>query len=163
MAYSVTKFQARFAGRLLPALTTLLERDANDALEEVNPKLTGFESYRLPTLLTTKFPALFVEAVRSGLEQSDDDAYIREQHEFDITLAITGADAFAVQQQLTEYVLALDRVLRSALPSDLIEAVTSETSGLVWEVTAHNFQLARVDSILRGDATLTVVIQLFER
>lgn len=163
MAYTSTKFQALFAARILPALTVLLERDANVALAEVDRTLEKFRSFRTPTPITTNFPALFVEMSRAELAQSADDSRIDEQHTVEIALAIVGKDAFTVQQRMAQYVLAVDRALRAATADDLLGGVTSQTSGLVLEVTAHDYQLFRVDSVLRADAVLTLVVQFFER
>lgn len=163
MAYVATKFDAQFAHRVLVNLTTLLERDANLALAEVDASLTAFRSYRIPVLITTQFPALFVGLDRVTAQQSDDDAYIRSEISFSIDLALVGSNAFDLQQQLAKYVLALDRVIRTAAATDLVGELSSTNSMPVWEVTEHSFQLLRNDTTLRADASLTVVIQLLER
>lgn len=163
MGYVATKFQAEFAHRVLGNLTTLLERDANLALAEVDDSLTVFRSYRIPVLITTQFPALFVSVERVMAQQSEDDSYIQSEITVSIDLALVGKDAFDLQGQLAKYVLALDRVIRTATAADLVGELSATKSQPVWEVTEHSFQLLKNDTTLRADASLTVVIQLFER
>lgn len=162
MAYEGRKFAAEFESRMLGRLTALLERDTKDALTEAGIK-EPFADFRTPTPIALNFPALFVSFDRSAIVQSDDDTHVAGEYTFTVDIALTGADAFELQQRMTLYLLAVDRVIRAASVEDLTGGVTQLVSKPAWEVTEHTSALFRVDStVLRADGSLTIVIQLLE-
>lgn len=162
MAYEGRKFEAEFESRMLVRLTELLERDTKDALAEAGIT-EPFADFRTPTPIALNFPALFVSFDRAQIAQSDDDTHVAGEYTFTVDVSLIGADAFTVQEQLTRYLLAIDRVIRAASVEDLTGGVTQSVSKPVWEVTEHTSALFRVDStVLRADGSLTIVIQLLE-
>lgn len=163
MAYTTTKYQAQFAGRVLSNLTALLERDAETAVAEIDPELPPFKDFRTPTPIALKFPALFVNVERVEPVQSDDDSYIQQTQTYGVDVAIVGKDSYSLQAQIVNYVLAIDRIIRSATAADFVGELDSKANGVVWEVTAHDYLISKAETTLRADARLTVVIQLFER
>lgn len=163
MGYIATKFDAQFAGRVLSNLTTLLERDTEAATLELDDTLPLFKSFRTPTPIALNFPALFVNVERVELVQSDDDSYIQQTQTYGVDVAIVGKDGFELQQQMTKYVLVIDRVIRSAKPADLVGELTDAVSKPAWEVTAHDYLISETKTALRADARLTVTIQFLER
>lgn len=162
MAYEGRKFAAEFESRMLARLTELLERDTKDALAEAGIT-ESFADFRTPTPIALNFPALFVSFDRAQIAQSDDDTHVAGEYTFTVDVSLIGADAFTVQEQLTRYLLAIDRVIRAASVEDLTGGVTQFVSKPAWEVTEHTSALFRVDStVLRADGSLTIVIQLLE-
>jgi hypothetical protein len=110
------------------------------------------------------FPALFISTSAVALEQSDDDSHIRSRNEFYIDIAVDGKDAYTLQRTILKYVLAVDRVLRTMTPADLVTATSSTLSEPIWEVVEHQFgALRQGDTIYRMDARLVLVIQMLER
>lgn len=164
MAYSTTAYSAQFAYRLIDALQTYLEASTGTALAEIDSTLADFVDYRTPTPIVLNFPALFISTSAVALEQSDDDSHIRSRNEFYIDIAVDGKDAYTLQRTILKYVLAVDRVLRTMTPADLVTATSSTLSEPIWEVVEHQFgALRQGDTIYRLDARLVLVIQLLER
>lgn len=163
-------FEAQFAGRLLDNLQFVLERDVNARLAELDGELDQFEKeqfigFRTPPQLAVNFPALYLEPAQSALDQSADDSRIDQQHEFIVSLSITGPDADALKSRAVKYVTAIDRTLRRMSFEDLAgSGPTTKLRRASWEVTEHRYGVLLVnDTIYRRNAQLVLVVQIFER
>ena len=167
MAFTTTKFGAQFGLRLIDNLQAYLEASTGTALTAIDATLPNFVDYRTPTPIVLNFPALFVSSSNTALEQSDDDSHILSEIELFIDIAIDGVDTYALQRSMLKYLLAVDRVIRTMTPADLLGA-TWNTGAIVtqpvWEVTSHQFGVLReADTIYRLDARIVLLVQLLER
>lgn len=158
-------FTAEFMSLLLPRVCGVLEANLNAVLAEIDGTLLPFQEFRTPMPLTTIFQSLYVEPVRSRLNQSDNDSFVKGTHEISVLMAIRGDDPRGVRDMTMKYVLAVDRTLRQMTANDLIDAVSPSRCYPVWEVTDHDFGVTFKDNTTyyRRDAGLTLVVQLTER
>jgi hypothetical protein len=167
MAYTTSQFSAEYGLRILDNLQSYLETSTATALAAIDNALPDFVDYRTPTPIILNFPALFVSSSNTTIEQSDDDAYLTSEMEFYLDIAIDGVDTYTLQRSMLKYLLAVDRVIRSMTPEDLLGA-DWDTGGIVgppiWEVTAHQFGVLRqADTIYRLDARIVLIVQILER
>lgn len=164
MAFTITAYSAQFAYRLIDNIQTYLEASTETALAAIDTDLSDFADYRTPTPIALNFPALFISTSGSVLSQSDDDSHILGQHEFYIDIEITGVDTYTLERTILQYVMAVDRCIRTMDVTDLISGVTSSIGYPVWEVTEHQFGIIRQgDTIYRKAARVVMVVQLMER
>lgn len=165
MAYTISRYDAEFALRLLDNIQAYIEASSSTALAEIDSDLPSFVDYRTPTPIVLNFPALFISTSGEQMEQSDDDSYIKSRIEFFIDIAIDGVDSYALQRKILQYTLAIDRVLRTMTVVDILgETTTNAVSEPIWEVTEHQLGVLRQgDTIYRMDSRLVLIVQNIER
>ena len=167
-------YSAQFAGRFLDNIQAVLERDVNTRVAALDSELALFSDeerqmlgFRVPTAIATNFPALYLEPAQSDLSQSADDSRIEQEHEFVISLAVTGPDDYTLQRRVITYVTAIDQALRRASDANMLgSAPTSAVRKPVWEVTQHRYSVTfnvPGTTIYRRNAQLVLKIQMLER
>lgn len=164
MAYTTKKFATDFALTLYDNILSVIERDMTTALAELDATQEPVVEYEMPSFATNVFPSMFLEISRSTLEQSDDDAYIKETHEFLLTVAITGTTWVEAQDRVLKYVVAVDRVLRTMTNADLTDGVTQLVAHAAWEVVEHLYSgIISTDRMMRKDAAIRFVVEIIRR
>lgn len=163
-----SKFSAEFAQGLMDNIQAVLESATigpNAALAVIDNTLDVFVDFDTPTPITINFPALYLEPSTSKIEQSADDAYLKAEHEFLISLAIVGPEPDTLKKRINKYVRAVDQSLRGMTQTSLTGGVTTTQAGAAWEVTQHRYGVLREteNTIYRKDAQLVLVVQLIER
>ena len=168
-----TKYSADFAAGILSNVQVVLERDINDALSEIDGTLPAIIDWTTPIEIALSFPCLYLEPSDTDAEQADDDSYLKEEHQLIVSVAIVGgqSDVDALKSQITKYVKAIDRVLRSMSIVDLTGGLNSAKARPVWEVTQHRYSKLRgnagsgeqMPTIFRRDAQLLLTVQILER
>lgn len=170
----MASFDAQFAGRVLDNIQTVLERDVNTRVAAIDATLDLFSAvaseylgFRVPTEISLNFPCCYLEPSQSDLAQSADDDRVEQEHEFIVSLAVTGPDDYTLQRRVVKYVRAIDEALRRMSVADLIgSAPTSALRKPVWEVTQHRYGVTRQltgQTIYRRDAQLVLTVQTLER
>lgn len=156
-------YDAEFTGPLRQNILTALKARLNQQVNAIDATLPDVVDWQTPTEIATRFPCLFVAPVSSKLRQAADDSYLMGEHVILIECATDGTDPDVLAYQITQYVTAIDRVIREMSFDDLVGAISTVMGAPAWEVTDHNYQLRKRDTQLRADAQLLITIELMER
>lgn len=158
-------YAATFLDRILENITNVLASDLNGHVSAISGQIYQVASFDVPTEMTSRFPAVYVEPVGSLLDQAADDSRIDQEHELMIHLSITDTDFQQTRGNIAKYVTAIDRTIRQMTADGLLTDITSAVGAPVWEVTKHQYSgiFLNDQNLYRRDAQLTVKIQFMER
>ncbi|OLE52114.1 MAG: hypothetical protein AUG51_19345 [Acidobacteria bacterium 13_1_20CM_3_53_8] len=115
------------------------------ALGLASPRaLPDFKSVENSDTFQTKFPWAIIEPGRSSIEEQANGECLKEEHTIEIEFAITGRSWAQLTTDLETYALAMQMMLVSARPEDLL-AGYGPCIEIAWEVSDHEYSRSGKD------------------